>query len=1267
MGFEGGFRKAIFGRKGVDETPRQSAGVAAQLHPAMAAELLRLDLYGQGLGRVALRYAFAGEPATFLSELEAIVTRIPHYQSPYHKDNAAVNDAQGKVDVALAKGEITDGPAIARFIAVRRLVRPMVSMPSYGPPPFPESQLPARELFAAIMAGDSRLNSHSYHIQPPPPLVPTIGPREVLRLLGYTGADLVDYFQLACANPTNDRQVSHPEFAELVSQFPDGFAAAIGRPSSDTLLGHMIRVAERLGALAHPPVLLAFAGLVGKGRSKTIREAAISTLARLDSARLLNLLQSELASAEIETRFDLVQAAGRNGSPEILALLGERGKVEKAAKVKAAIEAVLQSSVAEEASGAEAGGEPGYGAIDGSFVAIPPVSALDRSEPPVASDEECVEFMRIVEVINAERAQNLAKQVPGKEDRSRYYQPLTRAEIEATFELLTDGKPLPGGQTYVLASALRRNADGRAWYNAVLDRRSIPVALSSLILNQSGEIAMLVGAQPYIDPNSQFAVDKLREWLQSGKLGLRELIALEHEVRTARFASRGEPCPPLDPLGHLRAILHQRTYIYDRRDLLAALKELPNAAVWPWLAENFQFFDEALGLKPAEKPISLDQALNVLALLPKAPQRYLPRLLEIAVAEKRPLRRQAMALLREAKDLAQRIEALLDDARQQVRSNAATWLADIRSQASEAALRKRLKKEKSDPVRAALVEALQRLGADLSDVIGPPSLIAEADKAAAKGAPELPGWLTVSGLPAVHFRDGATVPERVLRHWLALAIRLKDPGATGQFGIYLDQLTAQGARSLSNWVLESWIAYDTHSSSLEDATAYAQANYQQNFNWMYHSTKTPELRDQVIAQMIREKTGDLLNSGSDTKGMLALACRADPVWAANRVRWFLKKHGRRSNQAMALLEVLAGIGEPAALQVVIAASARLKQKSTQARAAEIAERYAEDRGWSFDELADRTVPSAGFDDDGVLELPCGEDAKLYTARLDAMLAIHLFNPDGKAVKSLPAGDDEATRESKKAFTAAKKELSQVIDLQGTRLFEAMCVERSWPVADWRMAFHEHPVMRRLIERLVWEGLDPEDRSLGQFRPTQEGDFTDAGDNPVAIDHFAKVRLAHGALVDAATCAAWAAHLKDYEIKPFIAQFDTVRAPLSDEQGEAEALFDRQGWKADSLTFRGVAEKRGYERVMRDGGGCHEYEKKFLSHGITATIFHTGSYAIDENNPVALKELRFAKPGQRGGFRLKDVPPVMLAECWADYHAVAAKGAFDPEWETISPW
>jgi hypothetical protein len=953
-------------------------------------------------------------------------------------------------------------------------------------------------------------------------------------------------------------------------------------------------------------------------------------------------------------------------------LLQERAKVEKAAKVQAAIAAFLEvkaESIDTSQLPNDGHGETtSYLAITGDTVTLPPRIDIGSADIPAPSDEACIGFVDLIPVIEEMRRKRT-------EDFNKRYNrtgsnvspmptPFTREVIEAAFATLTAAAPVPRhepGAKYVhealmLVRDVRGTREGQEWLRGALD--PLPIAARLRILDAScsermigrEDVRNLVGLGYGYASHELFGPELLREWLAAGQFELRNVLEADE----------------------LRGLLAKNSGTYDPEREINAVAALPADAVWPWLAENMDVFDEAFGLKPARFTLPLDGAMKVLAMLPATPQRYLPRLAEIAVAEKLPLRKLAKGLLREAKDLPSRIEALLDDKRQPVRINAASWLADIRSVASEKALRARLKKEKSDPVRAALIIALERLGADLSDVIGPASLIAEAEKANAKTPPKLPEWLIAYRIPPVRFRDGTNVPPAVVEYWLALAIRLKDPSAHGQFGIYLDQLEPGDARALSGWALESWISYDTTGPTLEEAQAWARRALGQHYSMLNGkiiagTQLPPDEQERVVAQLTRQKQGDLVNSGTDTKGLLALACRADPVWAAGRVRWFLKKHGRRSNQAMALLEALAGTGAPAALQVVIAASTRLKQKSTQARAAEIAQRYADDRGWSVDELADRTVPAAGFDDDGELDLPCGEDAKPYVARLDAALAIHLFNPDGKVVKALPAGDDDNTKESKKAFTAAKKELSQVIELQATRLFEAMCVERQWPVADWRLAFHQHPVMRRLIERLVWQGLDADGAPLGLFRPTQEGDFTDAADNDVAIDDFAAVRLAHGALVDAETCKAWTAHLKDYEVKPFLAQFDNLRAPLTPELAEAEAITDRQGWAADSRTFRGVAEKRGYQRVMRDSGGCHEYVKEFPSHGITATIWHSGSYAVDENVPQALTELKFTKAGHRGVYRLRDVPPVLLTESWADYHAVAAKGAFDPEWEKISPW
>ena len=1267
MGAENMFRK-VFGRKGLGDVPAPRSSEADMLHPALKAELARLDLFGRGLAARATGYVVSGREEGVLTTLEQHLATVSRHDAPYFKDNQACNSTQNAVDKALAKGEVSDVGIISRFIAVRMRVRPKITRSYYWDDDTPEARIRAHEAFDAIRAGDSSLNSHGDFIDPYPPLVPVLDPAQVKDIVCRIGARPADFFTWSATQMTGvrlsklRRQFSQ-SLTALVAADPGAVAEAIASARHDQTRQYLIFFAETHGAMACDTVVDAVVALLGKASTKPVQARAAVSIARLDGAALLRVLERHLPGSDVGTRCALIDAAGRVATPEILAHLAAHARIEKTARVEALIASVLETHAAGAAE-PQTGGEEGaaYLTVTGETIRIPPCADPGSDAIPAPTAAIRAAFAEAMVGIEAQRriaAEAYRKGYDATEAKvAQFYGAFTPEETAAAFATLTTAAPIPKrepGAQYIhrtesLIRDVRGQAAGQKWLREALGAMPVPAALRILdVTSREGitgrrDVNALIGLESAYSPWHFIGPDLLREWLTAGRFDLRHVYGADD----------------------LRRVMAQGNSTYDIDRAINAVAALPADAVWPWLADNMEVFDEAFGLRPAAFALPLDRAMKLLAMLPATPQRYLPRLAEIAVAEKQHLRGQAKALLRNAKDLDKRIEGLLDDKRQPVRINAAGWLADIRSTSSEKALRKRLKSEKSDPVRAALIIALQRLGADLADVIGPASLIAEAERANAKTPPALPEWLVASRLPPVRFRDGTSVPQAVVEYWIALAIRLKDPGAHGQFGIYLDQLEPDDARALSGRVLESWIAYDTASATLEEAAAYAQANYQRHWSW-YASNNTPEKRDRLIAQITREKMGEMVNSGSDTKGLLALACRADPVWAAARVRWFLKKHGRRSHQAMALLEALAGTGAPAALQVVIAASARLKQKTTQARATEIAQRYAEDRGWSVDELADRTVPSAGFDDEGELELPCGEDAKPYAARLDAALAIHLFNPDGKVVKALPGGDDENTKDSKKAFAAAKKELGQIVALQGERLFEAMCVERQWPVADWRIAFHQHPVMRRLIERLVWQGLDGEGQPLGLFRPTQEGDFTDVGDSDVAINSFAAVRLAHGALVDADTCTAWTRHLKDYEITPFIAQFDTLRSPLTAEQAEADAITDRQGWAAESRRLRGEAEKRGYQRVMRDSGGCHEYVKEFRSHAITATIWHTGSYAVDENNRVALKELKFTKAGHRGVYRLKDVPPVMLAECWADYHAVAARGAFDPDWENICPW
>jgi hypothetical protein len=213
-------------------------------------------------------------------------------------------------------------------------------------------------------------------------------------------------------------------------------------------------------------------------------------------------------------------------------------------------------------------------------------------------------------------------------------------------------------------------------------------------------------------------------------------------------------------------------------------------------------------------------------------------------------------------------------------------------------------------------------------------------------------------------------------------------------------------------------------------------------------------------------------------------------------------------------------------------------------------------------------------------------------------------------------------------------------------------------------------MRRLLARLVWQGLDADGKVIGDFRPTIEGEFTDAGDEEVDISGFAGIRLAHGATLSAEDAEQWAVHLKDYEVKPLFAQFGRSLIRLPDDQKDAVEIVDRKGWVTETFTLRGAATKLGYERGQaEDGGWFYNYHKSFKGVGLTATIEFTGNYLPEENRNAALISLSFEKAQGRFGQKVKlsEVPPVLLSECWNDFHAMAAKASYDPDWEKNLQW
>jgi len=347
-------------------------------------------------------------------------------------------------------------------------------------------------------------------------------------------------------------------------------------------------------------------------------------------------------------------------------------------------------------------------------------------------------------------------------------------------------------------------------------------------------------------------------------------------------------------------------------------------------------------------------------------------------------------------------------------------------------------------------------------------------------------------------------------------------------------------------------------------------------------------------------------------------------------------------------------------------------------AAAIVNLLAERKGWTLDELADRTMPTAGFDDAGTLELNLG--SRKFTARVNSELAAVLFDEEGKALKKLPdprKGDDEAlAKAAKKTFSAAKAELKKFAASQTARLYEAMCTQRTWPAQDWRTYVLGHPLLRFLCQRLVWAVVAGEEIKQ-TFRPLDDGTFTDFDDREVTFDDEAQIRIAHGCHVSDDVASAWLKHLADYDVSPLFTQFGREAYRLAADKRAETSIDDFQGHLVEAFKLRGLATRFGYTRgAAQDGGWFYEYHKSFSGLGLNAQLNFSGNGLPEGNRTVALLSLSFQKSApQPESFTaispdlpLSEVPAVLLSECYNDLRTIAAAGTgFDSDWaQKVSP-
>lgn len=712
----------------------------------------------------------------------------------------------------------------------------------------------------------------------------------------------------------------------------------------------------------------------------------------------------------------------------------------------------------------------------------------------------------------------------------------------------------------------------------------------------------------------------------------------------------------------------------------AFASDWPADSVWPYMVDQQQAAADLLQNTPRDFGywFKRQPLYRALATLPVTSPLVVNTLFEVALGTAKADRQLAQAALDNLPGKEARIISALRDGKAEIRAVAANWLGRLRQVEAVEPLAEAVMREKQDVAKGAMLDALQALGQPVDRFLNRGALAGEARKSLAKGLPKDLETFPWDLVPTVRWADSAEpVDTDILRWMIAQAVKQKLPEPNAVLRKYCAMFDPRDAERLGQFVLEAWIAEDLHPIDADTAMAQAAAharqfvavlkNHPQYYvGHRFEGKSEQEIYAATLPSYLRTPRG----SATTTKGMLAVAAACAGGAAADVAGRYLKEYyGTRAAQGKALIAMLAWIEHPSAIQLMLSIGSRFRTKSFQEEASRQARALADRKDWTLDELADRTIPSAGFDEEGTLELPYGE--RVFTARLLAGLQLELRSPEGKTIKSLPVprqdDDAEQAKASKQAWAAAKKSLKAVADLQAERLYEALCTEREWAFADWDRYFNRHAVMGQLVRRLAW-AVVVDGRVVQVFRPLDDGSLTDVDDGAVELAADARVRLAHDSLLEPAVVEAWAAHFADYEVAPLFQQFGkgTFRLPDTDEGVTKIMAFE--GHLTETFRLRGRMTKLGYTRgPTGDGGWFFTYVKRFPTLGITAHIEFTGNGLPETNRTVALEALSFTRVVGEGApaldLSLTQVPAILLSECYNDLRLAAGDGSgYDADWQ-----
>jgi hypothetical protein len=398
------------------------------------------------------------------------------------------------------------------------------------------------------------------------------------------------------------------------------------------------------------------------------------------------------------------------------------------------------------------------------------------------------------------------------------------------------------------------------------------------------------------------------------------------------------------------------------------------------------------------------------------------------------------------------------------------------------------------------------------------------------------------------------------------------------------------------------------------------------------------------------------------------------------------------NAAVYVLSQLASteaVGQLAMLKV------RVKFGTAQKEIEKAFNKAAETLGLPRDQIGEMGMPSYGLEKGGLRHETLGDyRADLIVTGSDAELK--WFDPNGKALKSVPAKVKRDHKDDLKELQQALKDIQGMLPAQRDRLDSMFLSQKTWPIEVWRERYLEHPLIGTLAQRLLW----CVDRTPALFI---EGSPTDVKGKSIAHAKTAEITLWHpvGRSIDEIT--AWRQRLEEATITQPFKQAHREIYLLTDAERRTSTYSNR--FAAHIIRqhqFNALCAARGWKnklRLMVDDT-YPPASRELPEWGLRAEFWIEGighDYGTDTNDSgvylrLSTDQVRFyrmeagpnlahaggggygssaAGPGQgdiNEPLVLEQVPPLVFSEIMRDvdlFVGVASLGN-DPTWQDGGP-